>query len=149
MLWYYIYGYGFSISVGLLIGLVTDAMRGGEPGRGWQTRMQGSVEQVLYTSLVLMRQPVFIALWLAVKTAVQWQDWAQHKDRSSLFDRYLSPYLVGNALSIIVAVTGGKIVDWSARGHYLAWLAPVAVGFGILSLFLWAEYRGKKDKKVS
>ncbi len=149
MLWHYIYGFGFSIVVGLLIGLVTDAVRGGESGHGWKTRIQGSVEQVLYTSSVLIGQPLFVAVWLGVKTAGQWQAWTGFRDQHAFFDKYLSPYLIGNALSVIVAVTGAKIIDWLATGHIFAWLAPAAVGFGILSLYLWADYMSKKDKKVS
>jgi hypothetical protein len=147
MVLHYVFGFGFSIVVGLLIGLVTDAMRGGESGHGWKTKIQGSVEQVLYTSSVLIGQPVFVAVWLGVKTAGQWQTWTGVRDQQAFSDKYLSPYLIGNALSIIVAITGAKIVQWSATGHIFAGLAPAAVGFGILSLYFWPDYMSKKSKK--
>ena len=56
MLWAYILGFGFLIFMGLLVEFVTDTMRGGEKNREWQKRLEGSVEQVLYTSLVIIGQ---------------------------------------------------------------------------------------------
>ena len=146
MLWAYILGFGFSISVGLLIGFVTDTMRGEETDRGWKKRMEGSVEQVLYTSSLVIGQAVLIAAWLGIKTAAQWQGWTQRKDFS---DNYLSPYFVGNALSVVVAITGANMIKWSLAGHYFLWLAPATVGLAILCLFFWAEYQARRHPKTN
>lgn len=146
MLWAYILGFGFSVSVGLLIGFVTDTMRGGETDREWQKRLEGSVEQVLYTSSVIIGQAVLIAAWLGIKTAAQWQGWTQRKDLS---DKYLCPYFVGNALSVVVAITGANMIEWSLTAHYFLWLAPVTVGLAILCLFFWAEYQARRQAKTN
>ena len=147
MLWPFIFGYCYSILVGLLIELVTVAMCGGEEGKGWRTRIQGSVEQVLYTSSILNDQSTFIAVWLGVKTAAHWHRWKLKQDESELFDKYLSPYLVGNALSVIVGVTGAQIVRWGNTGHYFFWLAPSFVGLGVVFLYFWADHRSKTETK--
>lgn len=140
-IYYTVLGFVFSIVAGLLIGPITNALRGETGGRGWITRLQGSVEQVMYTASYMLGSPEFIAVWLGVKTATQWQAWTRHTRPDSLFDELLAPYLLGNALSVTLAVTASLTIQWAIRGDVHALLAPVLVFAGILVIRIWVRIR--------
>ena len=66
----------------------------------------GFAEAILYPTALLIRQPEFIAIWLALKVAGQWKDWEIGYQGRARFNRFL----VGNALSIMVGgLTYGAI----------------------------------------
>ncbi|MBI2174602.1 MAG: hypothetical protein HYU33_05345 [Candidatus Omnitrophica bacterium] len=137
--WYSAAGFGFSTLGGLLIYGLTNTMREGTKGRGWKTMIQGSVEQIMYTGSYLFGKPEFIAIWLGVKTAAQWQAWTRYKDDGGSFDKLLSPYLAGNGLSIVMAITGALMINWAQRHSALAWIVPSVVLMGIFIIRLWAS----------
>lgn len=66
----------------------------------------GFAEAILYPTALLLRQPEFIAIWLALKVAGQWKDWEIGYQGRARFNRFL----VGNALTIMVGgLTYGAI----------------------------------------
>ena len=73
---------------------------------GILTLPMGIVERSLYTTAILLNQPGFIAIWLALKVASQWTRW-QDKERGTY-----NVFLIGNGLSLMIAFTGA----WIALG---------------------------------
>jgi hypothetical protein len=69
----------------------------------------GIVERVLYTIAVIIGAYEWIAVWLAMKTAVQWDRWT-----GNLRVTY-NVFLLGNALSILFGLFGA----WIALGFTL------------------------------
>lgn len=67
----------------------------------------GIVERFLYTTVFIINQPAFVAVWLALKVASQWKRWGG-EDRGTY-----SVFLIGNALSLIMAYLGA----WVALGN--------------------------------
>jgi hypothetical protein len=66
----------------------------------------GFAEAILYPTALLSGQPEFIAVWLALKVAGQWNEWQRGYQGRARFNRFL----VGNALSIMVSgLTYGAI----------------------------------------
>jgi len=68
----------------------------------------GVVERLLYTTAFLVNQPGFIAVWLALKVASQWERWKKVDERATY-----NVFLIGSGLSLIMAFLGA----WVAAGH--------------------------------
>ena len=67
----------------------------------------GIVERFLYTTVFIINQPAFVAVWLTLKVALQWKRWAR-EERGPY-----SVFLIGSALNLIIAYLGA----WIALGH--------------------------------
>ena len=74
---------------------------------GSLTIPMGIIERFLYTTVFIINQPAFVAVWLAFKVASQWKKW-EVEERGSY-----NVFLIGSALSIIIAYLGA----WVALGH--------------------------------
>lgn len=74
---------------------------------GMLTIPMGIVERFLYTTVFIVNQPAFVAIWLALKVVPQWRIW-KGKERGTY-----NAFLIGNALSLIIAYLGA----WVALGH--------------------------------
>jgi len=74
---------------------------------GTMTLPMGIVERFLYTTVFIVNQPAFVAVWLALKVAAQWKRW-EGEERGTY-----SVFLIGSALSLIIAYLGA----WVALGH--------------------------------
>jgi len=108
-------GYAISTSGGaLVLWLLIDKMawgylvKKGIPGKspGSLTWLVGIVERLMYTTVFIVNQPAFVAVWLALKVASQWKRW-EDKERPTY-----DVFLIGNALSLIIAYLGA----WVAMG---------------------------------
>jgi hypothetical protein len=99
----------------LLLWLLIDKMawgylgRKGIPGKtlGILTLPMGILERLMYTTIFIIDQPAFVAVWLALKVASQWKRW-EDKERVTY-----NIFLMGSALSLIIAFLGA----WIALGH--------------------------------
>jgi hypothetical protein len=122
----YLAGYAFSVLLGNVVikPLLDRFYLGYEAGRtveNWRAGVVGIVERALYTSALLLGSPEFIAIWLALKVAGQWDRWKQDwsakareeelKDGRDTARAMYSGYLVGNALSLSYGVIGALIVQ--------------------------------------
>jgi MFS family permease len=141
-----IVGYAYSVVLGgVVIKWVLDRFYSGyEQGRTvekWRAGVVGLVERTLYTTAFLMGIPEFIAVWLALKVAGQWERWktdwsseARSKELKAKKDTsrvMYSGYLLGNALSIAFGVTGASMIQQSLSGR---WQTAVALGLVLLAL---------------
>ncbi len=71
--------------------------------RGILTLPMGLVERLLYTTAFLLNQPGFVAVWLALKVASQWELW-KGKERGTY-----NVFLIGSGLSLIISFVGAAI----------------------------------------
>ncbi len=65
----------------------------------------GILERVLYTTAIIMGQYSFIAIWLGIKVAPKWGKWHEEENRG-----IFNAFLIGNALSIIIAFVGAWVI---------------------------------------
>lgn len=77
-----------------------------EKGPGILTLPMGILERLMYTTVFLIDQPAFVAVWLALKVAAQWNRW-EGKERGTY-----NVFLMGSALSLIMGYLGA----WVALG---------------------------------
>lgn len=70
------------------------------------TLPMGIIERLMYTTVFIINQPAFVAIWLALKVASQWKRWGDTEGEYNIF-------LMGCALSLIIAYLGA----WIALGH--------------------------------
>jgi hypothetical protein len=70
------------------------------------TPLMGILERFMYTTVFIINQPTFIAVWLALKGASQWKIW-KNGERGPY-----NVFLIGSALSLIIAFLGA----WVALG---------------------------------
>lgn len=102
----------------------------------WYARRVGDIEIVLYITAFLISKPEFIAVWLALKVAGRWQsaqleaEEAKAEKNNLLKDKtaitnpkegkfkfiqnngVYNVFTIGNALSIVYAFAGSKIIFW-------------------------------------
>lgn len=114
-IWRYILGYFISIFGGaLFLWIVIDKIAwtyltkyGSKSKLHEKTTLYlGIIERLIYTSVFIIDQPAFIAIWLALKVASQWKRWQDEPGTYNVF-------LIGNALSLIIAFIGA----WIALDH--------------------------------
>jgi hypothetical protein len=109
---YVISTFGGALILWLLIDKIAWGYLGkkGIPGKasGILTLPMGILERFMYTTVFLVNQPAFIAVWLALKVASQWRRWEEDKERGTY-----NIFLMGSALSLIIAFLGA----WIALGH--------------------------------
>ena len=81
----------------------------GIPGKspGILTLPMGNVERFMYTTVFIIDQPAFVAVWLALKVASQWKRW-EGEERATY-----NVFLIGSGISIIMAYLGA----WVALGN--------------------------------
>lgn len=81
----------------------------GIPGKapGVLTLPMGILERFMYTTVFIVNQPAFVAVWLALKVASQWKRW-EGEERGTY-----NVFLIGSALSLIIAFLGA----WVALGR--------------------------------
>jgi hypothetical protein len=141
-------GYAVSIFMGdIVIRPIRNKMHEGngkeDVHHRWRPRAIGWLERFLYTSSILLCFPEFIAIWLALKVAGQWERWKLDvgKDASKGTNQARATYavyLVGNGLSVLYGSVGAFIVNQLRRPNW--WLAvAVMVALGFLS-FLYYLY---------
>ena len=154
-------GFGVSILVGdLCIRPIRTAMyRGFEDTatQAWRPRAIGWLERFLYTATILAGFPEFIAIWLALKVAGQWERWKIDVGASSERDSHraratYATYLLGNGLSVIYGGLGSLVFKKVSHGEFL--VALFAVGSLvflnlILYLYIRSHSRSTEDEASS
>jgi len=149
-MWYaQIFGYGFALVVGgimvkELVGVLWDRLSPGGAKNpqlrpnAWQTRALGHVERVLYVALFQGGQGLLVGLWLALKMIGKWTRWSEGGDEKAQKpsgQAIFNIFLLGNALSILYAFLGFKMIQWVSAGRALrACWAPLAVMLLTLAL---------------
>ena len=135
----YIAGYLFTALVGqffiaIIMGELKTKIRtylpeikGFSKAYSWYASMVGYMDGILYITSLLAGRPAFIAAWLAFKLAGRWesvkldeeerkkiakdQDWSP-AERFITTNAEYNIFTIGNALSVIYAVAGWKIIEW-------------------------------------
>jgi hypothetical protein len=152
---YYLIGYLFSLSGGLLfVRLIVNTMWRelgwkGKPSEdvirpyAWHAQAIGILESVLYTTAWIVSAPQFIAVWLALKVAGKWGRW--EKDEGKIPGRSIyNIFLIGSGFSVAYSTVGAKIIDFSLSGkYYEAWAMPIVLVLGTIVFWLWARHCAK------
>lgn len=155
---YYALGYFYSIVVGhwLILNFSKNAWEAlGEIPKGekeipyrWTSSLSGILDRVIYTSSLLIPAKEFIAVWLAIKVAVQWKRWDDEKDLGKARASF-HIFVIGTGLSLLYGVVGALIVEWLSSQEYMpAIVVPVLLV--VLSLYFINVAKTKvvsKDKK--
>jgi hypothetical protein len=74
------------------------------------TKPIGRAERALYVLTICFGHPEFIAVWLALKTAVHWRAWSDNKNGKkndygdALSRAIFNLFVLGNAMSLLAAV---------------------------------------------
>lgn len=68
-------------------------------------RWLGVLERLLYTTCIILGQPLGISAWLAVKVITRWKS---EQERWATISRS-SIYLIGNLLTVLFGVVGGLL----------------------------------------
>jgi hypothetical protein len=79
------------------------------PNKALMPWLVGVTERFLYTTALLERKPEFIGLWLGLKFAGNWRNWDPQKANGW---GNVNIFLAGNAMSLIFAYLGAKIIQW-------------------------------------
>jgi len=106
----------------------------------WQPRVTGIVERVLYVATLQVGKGEFIGFWLALKVAGQWSRWTKESEPGGNGPQGRSIYqnfLIGNALSVLYALVGFKLIEWLSSGA-LARSLVVSLTLVICTTLLWA-----------
>jgi hypothetical protein len=110
--------------------------------------MLGILERSLYTASWQFGKPEFIGLWLLLKVAGQYKEWAEGMDIQNKHIRgriLLDVFLIGNGFSVGYAVLGALLIDWLNRPKPLL-LPALTVPFILIiaTLWFWWWERGKQ-----
>jgi hypothetical protein len=151
-MWYAnVVGYGFALAVGgVLVKNVVDTLwnclapEGSKnpqirPG-AWQPEALGHIERILYVALLQAGQAALIGLWLALKVVGKWTKWGESGDEKTQKpsgQSIFNVFLIGNALSLVYAFAGFKLIGWIATGR-LARGCWVSIAVVVLTLLLWS-----------
>jgi len=97
-------------------------------------RSLGFCERILYTLAIIKGKPEWIAVWLGLKTAVQYEGW-----KKDIFRRY-NIFLVGNAISIFFGVVGANLIknDLCIDSYYIV---PSLILVSLLLMFVIIKIR--------
>ncbi len=156
--WHYVIGYAFSLIAGsLLIGIVINRAWDEFPisrPYSWHPAAIGLLERSLFTSAYLLDQGEFIAVWLAIKAAGQWNRWAEDVKDSN--GKVLVPgrsiynvFILGAGLSVIYGVVGALLIEALSQSAWsVAVTVPVAVAVGSLLLPSCAKWVAQQGTRL-
>jgi len=122
----------------------------------WPSTLLGSLERTLYIASLLIGKGEFIAVWLALKAVPQWQRWNEIiKTESIQIDSAKTEqkqiegravyniFLIGNALNVLFAAVGWRIVIFLRAGE---WVIPLAESMLLIVVCL-ASFEWSKRKQ--
>lgn len=125
---YYAFGYFYSIFVGhwLILNFSRKAWEAlGEMPKNeidmpyrWTSSLSGILDRVIYTSSLLIPAKEFIAVWLAIKVAVQWKRWDDNEDLGKACASF-HIFVIGTGLSLLYGIVGALIIKWLCSQEYL------------------------------
>jgi hypothetical protein len=84
----------------------------------WTSSLSGIIDRVIYTSSLLFSAKEFIAVWLAIKVAVQWKRWEDSKDLGKARASF-HIFVIGTGLSLSYGVVGALIAEWLKNTDYV------------------------------
>jgi hypothetical protein len=84
----------------------------------WTSSLIGMMDRVIYTTSILFMAKEFIAVWLALKVAVQWKRWGDEKNLGKARASF-HIFLIGTGLSLMYGVLGGFLGKWLNEADYL------------------------------
>lgn len=128
-----------------------EGFEGGDELHRWRAQVIGWLERFLYTTSILIGSPEFIAVWLALKVAGQWDRWKLDIGEKAAFGTVraratYSVYLVGNGLSILFGGVGAILFKLIGKDEWiLASTLVLAVGIGSLLLFQFIKSKVEKQ----
>jgi len=152
-MWYsQVIGYGFSVfAEAILVKNLVDTLwdciaPSGSTSpqirpRAWQGEALARLEGVLYVAFLQLGLGQLIGVWLVIKVAGQWKRWTddgdektQRPDGRAVFNIFL----IGNALSVLYAFIGFKLIGWvdARRILRICWVC-LAVIAGTLVFWAW------------
>lgn len=103
--------------------------------------MVGMIERVLYTTSWILGQPIFIAVWIALKVAGGWKGWNEMQIKNGLKVRgrsIFNVFLIGNAFSIAYAIAGSLFITLSKTFISVDAIVIVsALIVGTFAFWLW------------
>jgi len=160
MYWEYIYyamGYLYSVLIGyfLVLSFSRNAWAAlGEMPKNevdmpyrWTSSLSGIIDRVIYTSSLLFSAKEFIAVWLAIKVAVQRKRWEDNKDLGKARASF-HIFVIGTGLSLLYGLVGGVMVGWLKDAEYIpATTLPVMLILLNLYFILVAKIEMAKSKK--
>lgn len=102
----------------------------------WRPQVVGYIERFLYAASIALGFAEFVAIWLALKVAGQWDRWKLDMGEDATRDTNraratYTVYLVGNGLSIIYGAAGAIIVTELSLKQW-----PILLGFIVCLVFL-------------
>lgn len=113
----------------------------------------GLIEGFLYLAALVVWKPEFIAVWLGLKTVIRWYHWerivsVKRGDKEvTVFGRDLyNIFLIGNALVIVFAATGWKLIQHASKDEW-AQVIAIAVAMTLASFALiFLAHRSRVEK---
>lgn len=84
----------------------------------WTSSLSGILDRVIYTSSLLIPAKEFIAVWLAIKVAVQWKRWDDNEDLGKACASF-HIFVIGTGLSLLYGIVGALIIKWLCSQEYL------------------------------
>jgi hypothetical protein len=155
-----------SILVGLLVGYVVSIFVGDlviRPIRNkmyegfeetdelhrWRVQVIGWLERFLYTTSILIGSPEFIAVWLALKVAGQWDRWRLDIGSKAAIGTVraratYSVYLVGNGLSILFGGAGAILFRMIGNDQWQL-ASSLILGLVIVNVLLFEFIKRKVE----
>jgi hypothetical protein len=130
----------------------------------WYASKVGYIDIILYVTFLLFGHPEFIAAWLAFKIVGRWESTKlEAKEREEFFksrpllqtqqfilnNAEYNLFTIGNALSIIYALAGWKIIGWITRNKIdRAFLLGTVIIVGSEIFYRSAKEQTKKLNKL-
>ena len=113
--------------------MATPDIQDGPPNDRIIVAVLGVCDRITFTLSIIMGRPEWIAFWLTLKTAVKMPSWMEDKFRD------FNVFLIGNAISIIFAVAGAKLITEqyvNSLTVYFSFLFSLGVVLNYLMVFL-------------
>ena len=111
----------------------------------------GFLETIIYVTACLENASTVIGVWLALKVAGRWErsriELKRNEEKSRLqLNVIYSNFTIGNALSIIYAYVGYKIIYFLRKDHLIDTILLVVSTIMVSGVFLW--YAKKQSKRI-
>jgi protein-S-isoprenylcysteine O-methyltransferase Ste14 len=115
----------------------------------WQGDALARIEGVLYVALLQLGLGYLIGAWLILKVGGHWKRWMddgdeqmQRPDGRSVFNIFL----IGNALSVLYAFVGFKLIDWVTERNIerVIWVPLSVIA---MTLAFWAWIPGQRKSR--
>ena len=171
-LWPFMIGYGYYICLqGIWIGKIMVALKNKikfeapddtskftdkeKEAYGWYAKRVGNIDGIMYITAFLFGYREFVAVWLAFKLAGRWSSAEMEldlekeriKEYSKNYQRIIhnaiyNIFTIGNALTIICATAGWKIICWLKGGLFYK---AILIGSLVIIALMFLENLAKRQ----